>query len=230
MEFKPTTMASSNNSSSPNGHSGSSGSGPAANHQHQSQHITTMSSPQGECWNVNRSPELLLPQWRLTLAGLAVGGSGYSPEWDIPNISTQAVHNIQRNQVWCYLASENHQLQFSPAHVRKSHILKYKDQFCSSGRFVLLGNKEVISKADSSSRWTRTNPAQRCPKSSQTKKSHLCEVDREPPKHSRPFHGCCSCCWCEKMFELLTFVSLHLQTPTLAGDVRAKQVPGFYSL
>lgn len=48
MEFKHATMASSNNSSSPNGHN-SGGSGPAANHQHQSQHITTMSSPQGEC-------------------------------------------------------------------------------------------------------------------------------------------------------------------------------------
>ena len=65
MEFKHTTMASSNNSSSPNGHGsggGGGGGGPAANQQHQSQHITTMSSPQGECWDPSPSPQLLVLQ------------------------------------------------------------------------------------------------------------------------------------------------------------------------
>lgn len=53
MEFKHTTMAtpSPNNSTAPSGHNSSNNAGPAASHHHQSQsqHITTMSSMQGEC-------------------------------------------------------------------------------------------------------------------------------------------------------------------------------------
>eukprot|EP00066_Takifugu_rubripes_P002855 XP_003965031.1 PREDICTED: dual specificity mitogen-activated protein kinase kinase 4-like [Takifugu rubripes] len=101
MEFKHATMASSNNSSSPNGHN-SSGSGPAANHQHQSQHITTMSSPQDSntCWRcqsetgkrkalkLNFANPPIKPMTRFTL-------NTAGPPFQNPHIERLRTHSIE---------------------------------------------------------------------------------------------------------------------------------------